>query len=411
MIATMALAVMVILLSSCSGSDDIFHEATTDGDYSFTLYLSLGDNNAVSRSTPTDGKHNGESGYDSGEGYENYIDVENKDYRLYLFDANNKLIHAVPESDMNMLPTPTLSTNGSKTYELSFQVAKTQIEEAGLNPDKCVFKLLMLANWHQYPTIEKRASITQLMTSAEARREYKIPAAATLTADDRIPVFGINQFGVIRLDPEWRTQLGTIHLLRAYSKIEVYDSETTTTPISEVTLTRYNRYSYCGPLLNEWFESEYVTNSYRNDYGALSFRPVTEASAEATDLYFKPDPVSGHFIAYVPEYRNLINGVVRPENDRARLRVSYTDNAVYHIDFKYYDKKSAAVNGANVGDYFDIRRNYLYRYELNKGTIITSMIVDVEPYVSVTLNPDFGFDDYIAPDTIKNPRPPIVIEP
>lgn len=390
---------------SCSSSNDTPTNPSADADYGFTLYLSLSDNNAITRSTPTDGDYDGQSGYSSGVLYENYIDLGAQDYRIYLFNSNNKLIYAVPESDMSLLPT-TSSSVGAKTYELRFRMTAKQVKDAGLNPENCVFKLLMLANWREYPSVDNGVSIETLLSSDRALRPYSAPLAATLTADDRIPLFGINQFGVIKLDPEWRTQLGTIHLLRAYSKIEVYDSEETCTPIHKVALTRYNTKSYCAPMLKEWMQSEYVTNSYKSDYGATFRNPDSEVS---TDLPLKKDPESGHFFIYVPEFRNIDavqDSKLLPRNDeeRTRLKVIYLDEIsreehCYMVDFKYYDALNAQRNGAQRGDYFNLNRNYWYRYVLNRGKVDLLMQVDVIPYHEIILEPEFGFDNPL-------PRPP-----
>lgn len=406
-LAAMALAALTALLPSCSSTGDTPDSptATDNGVYSFGLYLSVGDDAIVSRSTPTDGDVDGESGYDPGAGYENYIDLASQDYRIYLFNSNNRLIYAVPESTVTLLPTNG-SVTGSKTYELRFKLTEEQLTSANLRPEARVFKLLMLANWRSYPTSLAVGSTTidDLMTSPEALRSYQPPTDALLSADDRIAMFGIKQFGAIALDDQWLTSLGTLHLLRSYAKIEVYDAETTTTPINSVALTRYSTRSFCAPMLKSWQESEYVTNSYKTDYG-LTFRdPEAERSEE---LPLRKDAESGHYFIYVPEFRNLVAGssaIGRPEGELSRLRVSYLDETsgdehIYYVDFKYYDEVNADRNGAKKGDFFNISRNYWYRYSLNRGKVDLTMQVDVVPYAEVLLNPGFGFDDPL-------PRPP-----
>lgn len=401
----LAFAVLAPACSSAVGDEPVSPSVT--GDYGFTLTLSVGDNESFMRSTPSDGE------YDSGAGYENYIDLASPDYRIYLFNSNNKLIYAVPPVEVSLLPTD-LSQEGSKTYELKFSL--TDIQQYGFtNPDNCTFKMLMLANWRDYPAESSLTAgvttIDDLMKSQQALRDYTAPKSALLTADERIPMFGVKLYSGISLDKDYMTRLDKFHLLRAYSKIEVYSSETSTTQIKSVELTRYCTQSYNSPLLKEYIQSEYVTNTYLNDYGGLTFRPVVDKE-NGKSLILKQEGASGHFFAYVPEFRNVVNNTARPDDERARLLITYIDDRTDYVEFKYYDDVNASRNGAKKGDFFDLRRNYWYRYELNKGSVILSMRVDVVPYVEVELKPEFGFDDPLPnePDEWQTP-PWIEIDP
>lgn len=392
-----AIAAVAPACSSAVGDEPVSPSVT--GDYGFTLTLSVGDNESFMRSTPSDGE------YDPGAGYENYIDLASPDYRIYLFNSNNKLIYAVPPVAVSLLPTD-FSQEGSKTYELKFSL--TDIQQYGFtNPDNCTFKMLMLANWRDYPAESSLTAgvttIDDLMKSQQALRDFTAPKGALLTADERIPMFGVKLYSGISLDKDYMTQLDKFHLLRAYSKIEVFNSDNSITPIRSVVLTRHASKGYNAPLLPRYIQEEYVTNSYRNDYGAQSFRPAADYEI-SDDLELRRNPETGAFVIYVPEFANLTGGAVRPDNQRARLYITFDDGQQDYVEFKYYDDVNASRNGAKKGDFFDLRRNYWYRYELNKGTVTVSLRVDVVPYVEVNLNPSFGFDTPIVPD--PNPVTP-----
>lgn len=390
-----AALLLAALTAACSSSVSDEPTLPQAGDYSFSLKLAVGDDISARSTTPADGP------YDPGAGFENYIDLLSNDYRIYLFNSNNVLIHAVEPADVRMIPT-NMSTQGSKTYELQFAIK--DLADKGLSPQSCTFKLLMLANWRSYPAglVPGSTKIDDLMKSSTALRTFTPQREALLSADERIPMFGVKLYSGISLDPDLATELDIFHLLRAYSKIEVFNSAESVSPIASAVLTRHSLAGYNAPLLPQYLQGEYVTNSYKNDYGAMSFRPTGVETDE--DLAFKKDEATGSFFIYVPEFANLAGGRPRSDDERARIYVKYEDGEDAYIDFKYYDDVNADRNGAKKGDFFDLRRNYWYRYELNKGTVIVSLRVDVVPYVEVSLNPSFGFDKPIIPEA--NPVTP-----
>lgn len=61
----------------------------------------------------------------------------------------------------------------------------------------------------------------------------------------------------------------------------------------------------------------------------------------------------------------------------------------YVVDFKYYDNPP---EGSAVGDSFDLRRNYYYRFFVDKRPESDEMSasVDVVPYDRYDLGPVFG---------------------
>lgn len=74
----------------------------------------------------------------------------------------------------------------------------------------------------------------------------------------------------------------------------------------------------------------------------------------------------GRFVAYVPEYRNVAAGTAnRKAADAAEMRVRFKEapGKEYTVEFKYYN---APPEGSAVGDPFDIRRNYYYKFSISK---------------------------------------------
>lgn len=340
--------------------------------YKLGFYLTVGGEEGQSRATPTDGE------YDGGEGYENHIGLSTGDYRFFVFSTDDKLLYAVTDGDL----LPIQSTPGSKTYQLLFEVK----EETGLHKLSS-FKIVALANWGTYPE-ELTAGVTTLsdiVESAEAIRTYNTNAPATLGPGDLIPMYGVNQFDNVTLRDKQCTMLGSLHLLRAYAKIEVYDAPSTTRKITAVEVVRYNARSMAAPRgVNH--QSLYVKGSYTYDY--TNGPSVPTGSFTDGKLTVKRRTSDGHFVIYVPEYRN--RDLINEELYVSRLRVHYSDRTACDLDFKYYNDPPEALQkiGIKKGDRFDLMRNNWYKFELNM--LQGDLLVRVVPYAGIDLYPTFG---------------------
>ncbi len=374
--AALLSTVALFPLGACASGEDVpvvpgGDEPGVAVEYTMGLYISLGDK-TVSRATPTDGE------YDPGAGYENYIDLtgETPDMRLYLFDTADRYIGSLIDPEI----VPVSESPGSKTYQLTFNVDKTFAEKYSGGS----FKLVMLANWGRvYPSapVAGVTTIDDLVKSAEAVKAYT-PSPAVLTATDLIPMFGVVQFNNVILDPKVLVMLPeTLHLLRAYAKVEVYDADNSKDFISSVSLTRHSSRAYMAPH-GVTHQDDYVKHKYDDDYVSTLTIPASSVNADPVTVRRAP---SGSFIIYVPEFRNI--GVSADE--RARLYVTYKDGNSFYVDFKYYNDPPA---GFTKGDPFDIRRNYWYKFAVNRQDFELIMSVDVMPYGEVILEPSFGID-------------------
>lgn len=389
-ICLVVLAVLMSGLSSCSSSSADEPEIGGD-DYSgvceLGLYIKLGDAvGDLSRATP-------EGDYDPGEGYENYIHLtgDNPDYRVYLLDTSDRLIAEVADADILLLS----ADPGSKTYEMRFEVNKAFYDIYNNGS----FKLLMLANWYgSYPSglVPGVTTLSDIVESQASVADYSSAWPAMLSVDSRIPMFGIVQFDGVELRPNSLTPLtNKLHLLRALAKIEVFDAADSEDEILSVTLLRHNtRYSKAPAGVKH--QDDYVKNSYDADYN--SSLTIPSESESAVPLSFSKNN-DGKFVCYVPEYRNI----GRSENEKSRLSVSYSDGSTYTVDFKYYQNPPS---GSQVGDAFDLRRNYWYRFSLSRTRDIDIEVV-VVPYAETILNPDFGLIKPIPDDDLSNYNPVI----
>lgn len=324
--------------------------------------------------------------------YENAIDLNGKDYRVLLFSTDNKLLFSLDPSSFDIeennssLPTP-----DCHSYILSAEVGKELIDYTDL-------KLVLLANWGTYPTMDENTTIDDLAGFVAEQQVSKDPsttyeASGILTPGDgkHIPMFGLKECSNLLWVNGMLTWAGDMWLLRAVAKIEVRAAEGTPA-IESVVLTHYNKRGTCAPM-NVYEESQYV-NANKDDYKPLGHLTLPGGNNDPGSPYSITPDENNVFTVYVPEYQILADPT-QPKgelvDDFSRLQVRFKDlDYTYDVDFKYYTEDAAMDNHANVGDYFDIKRNYYYRYNLRLNKFDLLPEVRVIPYIETILNPDFG---------------------
>lgn len=306
-------------------------------------------------------------GYDTGSGFENYIDVAGGNFRFYFFDAEGVFISPVAVESV----LPTESTSTSRSYAVD-AVCDPAIAGRDL-------RVVVLANWPAYPA---ESALIAGSTTIGHFWEYIYEFSAEnmrLSETATIPLFGVSSLRTLRFDALNRAEIGTVHMLRAYAKVQVIPSTDSVFPIEWVKLHRYNTRGYCAPG-GVSDESDYVHYSYDKDY--VSAPSVPDASESDADLEFMPS-ADGSWIAYVPEYLNK----GRAESEKCSLRIRFSDpgeDSDYEYDtvhFKNYDSSGAA------GESFDVLRNTWYKFTVKKKASPTVQIV---PYNEVDLFPLFG---------------------
>lgn len=349
--------------------------------------LDLGDSEAygITRATPTDGE------YDKGSGLENFIDFPNKDFRCYLFGTDNAFI-----STLDLFYIYNLGVEGENKYKIHFQLKDTEeVKNALTNGCRFVF----LANWGNYPDPTPGMTIEQLCTASAAKFEFS-QEKTVLSDNNLIPMYGVKEFesGV----PEFKegkklSDIGTLYLLRAFAKVDVninFEGFAETPVVStSVSLTHSNNKGFKAPA-DVTKEGQYVTGSWLTDYTPVH---IPSDAGDITDLTLTKDENTGHYIAYVPEYRNVDeNGNTVDNHSRIKINFTFGDTetagltrAEGYIDFCYSDNLPA---GATLGQHFDIARNNWYKFNVTaKGKDIV-WSVDVIPFTSIDLDPDYGLE-------------------
>lgn len=301
-------------------------------------------------------------GYDTGSGYENYIDITGGNFRFYFFDSANRLVAPIEVEAV----LPTSQTETSKTYYVS--------GEAPADLLGARVKVVALANWPSYPS-ELTPGSTTIADICQTRYAFD-PSRMIPSRDNLIPLFGVTRLLTLDFDDSNSVEIGTIHLLRAFAKVEVLKNPASSVDIESASILRYNNAGFCAPSgVNS--QEDYVHGSYDKDYvntphipdGALTDGEIPMVKTE-----------SGSFVAYVPEYGNTAAGAERPLAERSVVMIRFKGVTAERDMVEFMDYSGSK-------KHFDILRNYWYRFSVAKNL---EPMVQMVPYNEVPLDPDFG---------------------
>ena len=325
-IITGTLMLLALWSTSCSHETEVFGISEKETALSIGL--------RVPAKSPKTGE-----GYAIGETYENYIDVENNNYRIYFFTSDNKFI-------ARFEPEGFVVTEGSDYRDYGvLGKAPADAMKAGetLLADICN------AGWGQFDRF----------------------SSFELGPERLIPFYGVHEYNNIELKPGVATWLPEpVTLLRAVAKVEVvletdghFDLS-----FSEVKIRRYNKAGYCAPKDvfsqndydhgGEW-NSDYVSglhlvgNGNDTEEKTQDFRFVSRWTGTDGNKYEK-------WIAYLPEYRNIDAGD-QYSSIEMRLDAQTGEDEPHTIHFANYDESGKTDNNDNARR-FDISRNNLYRF-------------------------------------------------
>ena len=359
----------VLLFTACSsqGDEPDSPKPSMADNVQVGLRISLGSTDAMTKATPA-------GDYDSGTAtaYENYIDIAGNDYRVLFFDTSNRYL-------ATFVPTKFVAESSdattSKTYEVMGKVT-------GSMPTS--FKVVVLANWSSYPTnlVVGVTTIADVCSGEACRYAYAHGFVPSTT--QHIPMYGVKQCYNVVFRDKLISDLGSIHLLRAMAKVEV-ECHTAGWTLNSVVLNNYNTAGFSAPA-DVFSEDDYVRNSYESDYN--SNLHVPDGSAKAEQIAFTK-VADGKYVIYVPEYRNVDNaGEVLGDASSISVQFAESENT-YPVHFKYY---SSAPSTSAIGRWFDIRRNYDYRFVINKSNedVDLDISLDLYPYTIYNLEPGFG---------------------
>ena len=348
-IVTGTLMLLVLWGTSCSHDTEAF--GISDKETTLNIGFRL----------PTRSLKSGES-YEVGETYENYIDIENNNYRIYFFTSANKFI-------ARFEPDGFVVAEGSDYSDYSV---------LGKAPAALVnhknFKMVVLANWPQYGDDAMKAGETLLADICDAEWGYFDRFSSFELGPERlIPFYGVHEYNNIEFKSGEATLLSEpVTLLRAVAKVEVIlkTDDHFDLSFSEVKIRRYNKKGYCAPKNvfsqdnydhgGEW-NSDYVSglhlveNSNDAEDKIQNFRFASQWTGVDGNKYEK-------WIAYLLEYQNIDAGD-KYSCIEVRLDVQTGEDEPYKVYFASYDESGKTDNNDNAKR-FDISRNNLYRFTI-----------------------------------------------
>lgn len=368
-LAALALSVM----ASCGSQEESLPEVGNGYIAVFTLDMRNEAPRESTRTTSADGE------YESGSGLENFIDFSPKNFRCLLFGTDNIFIDTLEAVSVQSL---------EEQYILRLRLKETEEVKNALT-EGCRF--VFMVNWDTDAEPAAGTTIEQLCASASAEFGFS-QHKTVLSPTNLIPMYGVKEFenGVPDFkDGKEISDLGVVRILRALAKIDVnvrFIDFAETPEVTSVSLTHSNSKGYKAPA-NITKEEQYVTGSWLTDY-----TPV-HIPGDATDMALEltKDESTGHYIAYVPEHRN-VDDVKKPLDSRSRIKISFKADGIDfdgYVDFCHTDPSPA---GVSPGQHFDIARNNWYKFDVSVKCRNLYWKVDVVPYTSVVLNPDFGLE-------------------
>ncbi|MCD8310236.1 MAG: hypothetical protein LUB83_03345 [Prevotellaceae bacterium] len=304
-------------------------------------------------------------GYEDGSTYENYIDLDGGDYRVYFFTND-------PDNDGNdtfiarFEPTYMATSTGKNytEYTLYGEVTADEVTDLGS------FKIMVLANWgtDNYPD-GYFTNIDEACEAATYNAFVGDDGTALMPSEDRrIPFYGIHAYSGYTFEQGKAVTLSEpVTLLRAMAKVQVI-LESEGVAFSDVTLHRYNAKGYCAPdkvysqddydhgadWSKDYLQDVHLVNNGANDSDAASNSMSFYKEQEA-------DVQNGQYetwVAYLPEYSNTTNA-----DDYASITIAVEGGDTHDIYFANYTDGETD-NSYSDGDRFDIQRNNLYRFHV-----------------------------------------------
>ena len=348
-------------------------------------------------------------GYEEGEVYENYIDAANGNYRIYFFDAENKLIARFdPEAFI-------LMAEDDKYVEYS---VLGEVPEA-LAEHSDFFKMVVLANWPQYNDANMKTeetTIADICNAAWAQYDCLTdgkttptaialnPFAANSTQRKLMPFYGVHEYSNVTFKPGVATILDEpVTLLRAMAKVEVIleTDDYFDLSFSSLKINRYNAKGYCAPK-DVFKQSDYDHNgSYDDDYvhmlhlvGDANDANEKELSFRKVNRWDEDGKRYEKWTAYLPEYQNKGVGDAY-SSIKAMFDIQLADDTPHTIYFANYSGGKADNSD---GNRLNIERNNIYRFHVTCTGYNFKLLLTVSNWEGLYENNfEFGSGQIVSP--------------
>lgn len=429
----------LVFLASCS-SEHYFEapEQAPSGRPSMSIKISLGASSRADESAAP--------GFEVGEGLENYLDISNRNFRIYFFGKDDKFID---EFKPFIFPSSSSVTtvNGVQTVYYHEFRGEVPVDL----PKK--FKIVTLFNWPNYPQVKDaegsepfalvkgKTTISDLCRHSDSQFAALTGEGSWLDVDSKrlIPFFGVREYdlkkylndGDITSDdkikdgvyidlstPKDGSTATPIPILRAMAKVEVI-LKNPFASFSDVQIDKFNPKGFCAPESatshldydhnynhdQDFIQSLHLPDGKNNPSETVSLSLTKVADTDISNL---DEPVYEKWIAYIPEYSNksdesycsIIVTLNRPDY------ISVEDWSVLENDGRVSKTIYFSPNGRLDKDKaLDIWRNNIYRFTITEMTTTLSCVLDVQPYADCVVDPLFGLDRDDSGNIIINRYP------
>lgn len=194
---------------------------------------------------------------------------------------------------------------------------------------------------------------------------------------DAIPMWGVKTVDFSKLAVGTTLSIGDVQLLRAMAKVEIDNSKDADNYITSITSVTVSTTNGTGYVLPDAWTSIASTLSLNRHAARVPEQTPSKAKT------YKMDENS-HVEFYLPE---MFNG---EGDDEITLTIKY-QTILGPMEGKLYIRRYA---DGNPGDApLDVLRNYLYHYIVKKPNHEgVEAVLDIIPYSSVELDPDFGLE-------------------
>lgn len=407
---------LLCLMGSCTGENEM--QPTLPEEDTFTLCFTLITSDrqfAQNSDMPATRFNTSDYTYEEGTENENRIDLVNRDYHFYVFNAagiSEEWIYTIGAVS-SIKP---IEGTGYSKYTVRMRVPRrllTDYEGGG----EAQLSIAMAANWNAngvaYP---EKATLSELVNT-----RFDSPPSQLAPYEDGaggIPMFGYLSGQIIDLvmasEDEFKLS-NDLYLLRAVNKIEVIsrmdesDLPNSRLYISDVELLNANSSAYLGHLLS-YNGNKVESTTYPE------FPNVPTVTERTTRRFITKDAATAsvrtwRLYATDHDMRSLPLFTETAESLRPTLRITVSgfhslyapgtdlteisDSKYYYIHFADYDKSTGRPDSKNAWQY--LLRNNIYRFQINRIVTDLDFTVDVYPYTEVWLNPDFGLGDKYEP--------------
>lgn len=344
---TTAIALMALLAVSCIMENGPVTCEQTDGT-TLSLHISVLGDAATRSGTPTTSDN-----YEVGSGLENYIDIDK--LQLLFFTSTEEY----PEDDtfitaIEFNPNEVTPEDNSEYPQRWRLVKELANDNELLHYDN--FRLVVLANWPE--KLEESdltdKTIKDICCGDDIANKYDLMVGNTgFKKEEPIPMYGVKTCKGVTFRNMAMTNLGEIYILRAMAKIEVI-CDADGYELTAAVIDQVNTKGYCAP--------EDIYEDTRSGFYGDSFGVHVSPDWETNEDSISMTPVtledgSECFRIYIPEVWNSMTAQEHPV-----ITVTLNDGTEtkdYEIAVRDYTKDENDENS-----YFDICRNYVYRYTI-----------------------------------------------